>query len=765
MPRPWRTLLAGLASAIVVAGMPGTAAEPFTRSAAITSHEHDVAGAETAKSQATLSMVTLITGDRIRVTTQADGATTVVPMPLPGRESKPVSIRYRGDRIEAVPSDARPLLRAGRLDPRLFDVAGLVAAGYDDRSTSQLPLVARHAPGRSSLAKNLVGATAVRSKTTGSSTALSVRKKDAARFWRWLTGPHPAEVGHPRPTGGAFAAGLTTVSLRVPNPAARPVSKASAHRPVTSHPGGTTRPAAAPSSAPSPGAATHNLILRIIDRNGQLVKNLDEHFVTQPVVRNLDTDDVYNLEPRAAGIGAQVPPGTYSFGEIIVCTHGFKPTSYTMAARPHFTVGDANLTLTVDTRTAHEVKARIQAPNPKPIVTTLGTVEFFAARPWTTLVTIPAGTAFRAFATPTAEVTDRPYNFAMFQSLDTPWGIYDLLVGDAGRIPSDTDYSIRNVDLSRVTSRFFSTGTDLGLRGVFFREAQLPGDVQVGLGWFYDTSLPANQVHFTSPGFGAEPLPWASSLDVGRDPTVLRYSELRTPTVLPAGQNVEAPWSRASFRPEGAGERMSDRTLSITFEPFSPALDDAQVVWWNDQGISGRATLTWAGGVLGAVDEPFILRTENQALPLTWYELDLLARHDTSWSKYATAVHAYWKFLADAEDDPLPIPLLNVFPTGKFDQYNRAPAGQPFRLELPVTVPTEHAGTPTSTALAASFDDGKTWTNVPTVRDSALLWHAIVTHPNKPGGYVSLRAKVFTDNGHVYSMTTIRAYGLGPAAS
>ena len=120
-------------------------------------------------------MVTLVTGDRIRISTQPNGTRTVVPQPGPGRATTAFSVRYRGDRIEVVPVDAGPLLRTGRLDPRLFDVAGLVAAGMDDAKTSQLPVVARHAAGRWRR-RNPSGATALRTTDAASSTALSVQK-------------------------------------------------------------------------------------------------------------------------------------------------------------------------------------------------------------------------------------------------------------------------------------------------------------------------------------------------------------------------------------------------------------------------------------------------------------------------------------------------------------------------------------------------------------------------------------------------------------
>src|SRR5688500_10796491 len=72
-------------------------------------------------------VVTLITGDRL--TLAGDGQVGIEPGP--GRERIPfVMSRHRGH-ISVIPADALPYLRAGRLDPRLFDVTTLVASGYD----------------------------------------------------------------------------------------------------------------------------------------------------------------------------------------------------------------------------------------------------------------------------------------------------------------------------------------------------------------------------------------------------------------------------------------------------------------------------------------------------------------------------------------------------------------------------------------------------------------------------------------------------------
>ncbi|WP_158845784.1 S8 family peptidase [Saccharothrix deserti] len=81
--------------------------------------------------------VTLLTGDR--VTLRAGRAEV---RPGSGRGS----VRFfqhrdeQGD-LHVVPADAAPAVRSGQLDERLFDVTGLIRAGYDDRSSAVTPLI------------------------------------------------------------------------------------------------------------------------------------------------------------------------------------------------------------------------------------------------------------------------------------------------------------------------------------------------------------------------------------------------------------------------------------------------------------------------------------------------------------------------------------------------------------------------------------------------------------------------------------------------
>ncbi|PSL51777.1 subtilase family protein [Saccharothrix carnea] len=111
------------AAVMVVAGVPSTA-EPGERG--------ERAGGARAE-----GTVTLVTGDV--VTVRGDRAQV-----RPGRGRADVRFVQRLDEhgdLHVLPTDVLADVRSGRLDERLFDVTGLIRAGYDDRSTRVTPLI------------------------------------------------------------------------------------------------------------------------------------------------------------------------------------------------------------------------------------------------------------------------------------------------------------------------------------------------------------------------------------------------------------------------------------------------------------------------------------------------------------------------------------------------------------------------------------------------------------------------------------------------
>ena len=123
--------------------------------------------------------ITLVTGDVAELTTSSNGQ---VSARLLGDEPYYFGT-FDGD-LTLVPADAYPLLTAGRLDKRLFNLTELAAQGYDDASADQLPLLIS-----GSATLRSTGATLRRTLPSVGSSAVSVRKADAKTFWDGISGP------------------------------------------------------------------------------------------------------------------------------------------------------------------------------------------------------------------------------------------------------------------------------------------------------------------------------------------------------------------------------------------------------------------------------------------------------------------------------------------------------------------------------------------------------------------------------------------------
>ncbi len=127
--------------------------------------------------------ITLLTGDRVTLTVTTDGRVTVGVTPEARPDGTvPVLKWYAdGDSVYVVPSDAEPLLAAGRLDPTLFDVAYLAAHGLTD----PLPVIVEYADGGPSV--QAMRATGVdtdgRALSSINARAVEVDPDDAADFW------------------------------------------------------------------------------------------------------------------------------------------------------------------------------------------------------------------------------------------------------------------------------------------------------------------------------------------------------------------------------------------------------------------------------------------------------------------------------------------------------------------------------------------------------------------------------------------------------
>jgi subtilisin family serine protease len=98
----------------------------------------------TAATQGRPASVTLLTGDVVTMRTAPDGSATAAVRPGAGREHMAFFQQREGEHLYVIPRDVAQLVPS-RLDRALFDVTGLIKAGYADASRDSLPVIVQTA--------------------------------------------------------------------------------------------------------------------------------------------------------------------------------------------------------------------------------------------------------------------------------------------------------------------------------------------------------------------------------------------------------------------------------------------------------------------------------------------------------------------------------------------------------------------------------------------------------------------------------------------
>ncbi|MGN9788152.1 S8 family peptidase [Nonomuraea sp. ZG12] len=171
-----RTALTGVViAALVAAATPAQATPTPTPSASSrTGQVTGVAGPP--------KTITLITGDKVTLRPIPGEQTRLDVEPGPSREKVNFVHRRGEEGLSIVPVDAMPLLAAGRLDPRLFNVTQLASLGYDDATTPALPLIVTYPAGTAAL--RVAGG---RPLPAVNGTAQSEPRAAAGTLWKSLT--------------------------------------------------------------------------------------------------------------------------------------------------------------------------------------------------------------------------------------------------------------------------------------------------------------------------------------------------------------------------------------------------------------------------------------------------------------------------------------------------------------------------------------------------------------------------------------------------
>ncbi|MER6106333.1 S8 family serine peptidase [Streptomyces sp. NPDC001832] len=189
--RPITRIALGAATAAVLAVTAVTPSGAADTPPDGASGKRPVIGSEKSKAQSGKQVtVTLVTGDKVLVTTDASGRSSAAVLP---REdgTQPMAQTYQmGKDLYVYPEEASQAIAEGKVDEQLFNVTGLIRQGYDDTHTDTLPLIATYQNG-----VNITGSApaAPRGAERGLSlpavggVALKADKDAAATFWQDVT--------------------------------------------------------------------------------------------------------------------------------------------------------------------------------------------------------------------------------------------------------------------------------------------------------------------------------------------------------------------------------------------------------------------------------------------------------------------------------------------------------------------------------------------------------------------------------------------------
>ncbi|THA79102.1 peptidase [Streptomyces sp. A0642] len=133
--------------------------------------------------------VTLVTGDKVLVSTDGSGNASAVALPREDGTVPLVQTRRSGKDLYVYPDTAVKALAGGTVDEELFNVTGLIRQGYDDAHADSVPLIATYSQ---SLARTAPatprGAERGLALPAIDGVALKADKKRTAGFWSDMTG-------------------------------------------------------------------------------------------------------------------------------------------------------------------------------------------------------------------------------------------------------------------------------------------------------------------------------------------------------------------------------------------------------------------------------------------------------------------------------------------------------------------------------------------------------------------------------------------------
>ncbi|MEU8263902.1 S8 family serine peptidase, partial [Micromonospora sp. NPDC048999] len=280
-----------------------------------------------------------------------------------------------------------------------------------------------------------------------------------------------------------------------------------------------------------------------------------------------------------------------------------------------------------------------------------------------------------------------------------------------------------------------------------------PPGVDGGWSFAWETPLPSTHTEFY-----ASDAPWHNLLVVykGDDwaETLSAHAALAS---YRAGRTYQEQWNRGVFGPSVApfypGDVPALREGDLM--TISPGLlGDGQGRAGFGDITSGHGALYRNGKLIAESDQDPSVYAEGVSPAGAAFRFDGSLERD---ARLTSKMSVSWTFRSAHAKKPQSLPLTAVSFAPPLDDHNVGKAGS--TAVYPVTITqTEGSGSVVKLTVRVSYDDGKTWKNVPVLHLGGS-WQVQVTHP-KAAGFVSLKASGTDAKGNTFDQTVIRAYEL-----
>jgi len=469
---------------------------------------------------------------------------------------------------------------------------------------------------------------------------------------------------------------------------------------------------------------------------------------------NVEDGTTYSLGSSSQTL--ELPPGEYDVVAILLSVKG----NTVFGAQPSITL-DSDKTVSIGGDAIKPVTVTVD--NPRAALSANSITLHSGSRNGLGVSILSLATT-PLFVTPTQPAVDHPFSFNYRVWLEPALPptttkaadnfIYNLVLTNAGSIPSKPDYRVHTRDLASVLERFHQPGDAWGWRS---NAGSAPDHTAIYTTAWTET-MPSQRIEYYSTASTWEqsvmlfpnqpPRPFLSEITYGIDTFV-------------AGRHYERDWFAAPAGPvfgvAGSSNEMGafrlGNQISFFLGPFG---------WGEGTHIArtwpGTTTLSRDGTVIGSAAFSgfgnFVVPADTGVYTVTTH-----GARNIPWSAINTAIDATWTFrsapASDGERHDLPVYLVRA--SGLFDDQDAVLAGAPFLLSLEVE---RQAGAPktlvTDLGLDISFDKGASWHNVPvlSVGDHGL---ALLVHPRTPGT-VSLRTHAKDIRGNSVTQTVTDAY-------